>query len=378
MELTLDKIRHSRFAACVILVVFAGLLTACSAGGRVGSASRDNTLGPPVDFPWTIGTREGVNDWFDAVELAQGHSTDGEIDVARVQEIHHALTSLPAVRGWRHTFFWIDRPIHSRRYASVGAIYFAPSEPNRAILLEHSQPTDVGWREFVNGETGIDALDRLVRQCRGEIGFGQKDGSMLMVSFNRMVDVQVMAQRFSAIEGIDAWANWFILDEENITLDERGDRWHFTFSRGWGDCPAGCSNREFYFATWDRNRKTVIAAGFLADVDLRNKRELGNEWRDSLLWAEAEGAETHAVRTLDDIEAALQSDLPWLNKHMVQALYYGLHIDRDVYWPHTRLKKTIRAAPDRAGQLLRDAAEKHPDAEVRQLAKSLIEGPKPE
>lgn len=384
-DMTPGETGHRRFAACAVLVLVAGFLASCSADNRTNFASRvtrhaSRVTAPPtpMPFPWTIRSREGVNAWFDAVELAQGHSTDGEIDVARVEEIHHALTNIPAVRSWRHISFWIDQPIHSRRYPEVGAIYLAPSESYRAILMENSQPTAAGWREFVNGVTGIDALDRLARQCRGQIGFGQKDATMLMVIFNRMVDVEVMARQFSAINGIDAWPNGFIVDGEKLTLDERGDRWHFTFSRGWGDCTAGCIHRKFYFASWDRKRKTVIAAGFLADSELRNKRELGNEWRDSLLWANAEGTQTHAVRTLDDIEAALQSDLPWLNKHMVQALYYGLHVDRHMYWPHNRLKQTIRGTPDRARQLLRDAAEKHPDTEVRQLAKSLIEGPKPE
>lgn len=46
-------------------------------------------------------------------------------------------------------------------------------------------------------------------------------------------------------------------DGSRITLIPKGRRLHFVFARGGGDCPAGCTEWDFHYVTYDTLARSV-------------------------------------------------------------------------------------------------------------------------
>ena len=50
-------------------------------------------------------------------------------------------------------------------------------------------------------------------------------------------------------------------DGDRITLSKELVGWKLEFSKGWGDCPAGCINRDRFFFRFDPLVGTVSKTG---------------------------------------------------------------------------------------------------------------------
>ena len=50
----------------------------------------------------------------------------------------------------------------------------------------------------------------------------------------------------------------FVGDGDNIWAIKTGSGWEFVFSRGWGDCPSGCTVRRSFFVAVDSSGRALV------------------------------------------------------------------------------------------------------------------------
>ena len=81
---------------------------------------------------------------------------------------------------------------------------------------------------------------------------------MLCLYFRLPVDVSVVARSYARVPEVGyAGQQVYAGDGSRITLIPKGRRLHFVFARGGGDCPSGCTEWGFYYATYDTLARSV-------------------------------------------------------------------------------------------------------------------------
>lgn len=91
------------------------------------------------------------------------------------------------------------------------------------------------------GATGEPAFDGLVRDYALVLARPSVLRSL------RPLDIEALAARFARIPGVRyAEGNGVIGDGNEIEAAVVDDAWRLDFSRGWGDCPAGCIMRHVW------------------------------------------------------------------------------------------------------------------------------------
>ena len=135
------------------------------------------------------------------------------------------------------------RPLFVRRFGAPGP----------------AGPDSIYWSDPVRlvGIPAIDSLNRVFDVARverpGPLGLG-----MLCLYFRQPVDVSVVARSYSRVPEVGyAGQQMYSGDGSRITLIPKGRRLHFVFARGGGDCPAGCTEWDFYYVTYDTLARSV-------------------------------------------------------------------------------------------------------------------------
>ena len=69
----------------------------------------------------------------------------------------------------------------------------------------------------------------------------------MTIKTNRTLNVKALENTFEKIDGLsDVYAPSIAGDGDNIETDLRNDTAFMVFSKGWGDCPAGCINKQYW------------------------------------------------------------------------------------------------------------------------------------
>lgn len=207
----------------------------------------------------------------DAVRLAvrhlivtgSSHRHDVEPPHGLVTSIRNALLAVHASTGAvRDTVIDVYR------------IRAFPDPPVREILVvvDPAAPWIQPWREG-QALTGNAAVDALVQEYGISVVqfYHWSIGWAAVLRTDRPVNTIALAGRFAPLAGVrSAEPNGHMGDGNDIRAVLADGRWRLSYTRGWGDCMAGCINRVAWTFAVDRSG-AVRYLGFTAGVP--------NRWR---------------------------------------------------------------------------------------------------
>lgn len=104
------------------------------------------------------------------------------------------------------------------------------------------------WRDG-NRLTGNRRIDGIMDKYELELDSYYKwPWSHTAVLFSeKPVNLIALASLFRQADGVNySEPNYYNFYRDDITAEDNGSHWEFTFSVGWGDCPAGCIKRHFW------------------------------------------------------------------------------------------------------------------------------------
>lgn len=105
-----------------------------------------------------------------------------------------------------------------------------------------------GWRDG-DATTGYGPIDQLVKtyDLRLTHYYDFPWAVTAVLRSEKPLNTVALGRRFAAVPGVRyAHPDGYGGDGDDITASREGRAWILEFSRGWGDCPAGCINREFW------------------------------------------------------------------------------------------------------------------------------------
>jgi len=106
----------------------------------------------------------------------------------------------------------------------------------------------------------------------------------------------------------DDWAN----DGSWISLFQKGQDLHFVFARGGGDCPAGCTEWDYYYVTYDTHTSAVT---------LEHQLLNGTKWSDDVFyWDRPTRYSINPYSTFASLLAGLHDTRWWYRQHAVHVL----------------------------------------------------------
>lgn len=192
-----------------------------------------------------------------------GGSTTGVTNnvVTRGNENNYSLDAL-ILAARESTNAWISADIAGRRdtdlatirqqYTQLGDIRPRPGGNMRQMLVR--LPTSAPWFEaWKSGTltTGVPELDSLLTEFKAtKVAkvVDLPDYTAFLLTFEHPLQIARLAERFKAASSVilNAEINGLVGDGDNIVFSTQGETRQYVFSKGWGDCPAGCTSRHFW------------------------------------------------------------------------------------------------------------------------------------
>ena len=207
------------------------LLCGCSGGGSPGAGGGNVTR----DTELTLSK--------DALILAAGLSPTPWVQLATAQQID---AELKEIRGATPAL----TEIHAR----------GDEDPKSLIVVVKSGP---GWlSKWRDGAltTGDSTLDAALKDYRAK-GVSMIGDNIAVLTFDQWMNAKRLAAALKTgaaeIESVEV--NGYIGDGDRIVEAKPGEA--YTFQRGWGDCPAGCTSRHTWSVTRSGAGWSVAEAG---------------------------------------------------------------------------------------------------------------------
>ena len=150
-------------------------------------------------------------------------------------------------------------------YPQVSEIHALPDYDLNTLIfgVKTSSPWINNWRSGVIG-TGEAALDDLIHQydpasIKDKL-FESEGHAWFVLQFGGPLNMTRLSSLFQGKSPNVALAeaNGYIVDGNQILLTKAGDNKVYTFSKGWGDCPAGCIHRHSWEFTLKPNATIVL------------------------------------------------------------------------------------------------------------------------
>ncbi|MEJ2205052.1 MAG: hypothetical protein P8170_13205 [Gemmatimonadota bacterium] len=168
-----------------------------------------------------------------------------------------------------------DRPIEipeggvELKLAPLAWLYHAAAQPARDTVIDvyriHTFPRpelhqfvltvdeSVPWvSEWRLGRhiTGNQQVDSLMARYEADLVSYRSSGAgegFVLLEAGLPLNVQGLGARFEAVTGVlESYPNTRGGDGADIVLEDSSAGWLLTFSVGWGDCIAGCTERHFW------------------------------------------------------------------------------------------------------------------------------------
>lgn len=180
--------------------------------------------------------------------------------------------------------------------------------PNQLVLKSDASWTQAWYQgELLTGNQSIDSLTSIYQMTDVEI-----HSLFFILNFAYPLKIPLLADRYEAIPGvIYAEANGYIGDGDNIECFKKNNLWHLAFSRGWGDCPAGCIDRYYWYVTVDENR--------LAQLVDERERDFSNPY--IYLWNIPPRYAATVFSDADEILYTARSASEWwIRRHAIEAI----------------------------------------------------------
>ena len=200
------------------------------------------------------------------INILQGVDSTAFLDTARIRIVTEALATirlkLPQLAD-----------IREERNRTYLVLYAPDSAPLVFLKRSHARRTnfdhDMYWDARVK-RSGIRAIDSLNRVFDVSEIFLRMfdDKSELALFFRRPVNTLAVKEAYNRVPHVEIAMNEMELGDGSwIKLLRKGDRYLFIFSRGGGDCPAGCTERDYYYVAYDsRDRSVALEHEVLNDT----------------------------------------------------------------------------------------------------------------
>ena len=130
--------------------------------------------------------------------------------------------------------------IHTARYPAMHSLI---------VSVDSNKTWVKSWKEG-NRLTGNDKIDGIMNRYDLELDdyFAWPFGHAALLASEKPVNLIALAALFGPINGVGySEPNGFVGDGDNITIIDMDSHWEFIFSVAWGDCPAGCISRHFWY-----------------------------------------------------------------------------------------------------------------------------------
>jgi hypothetical protein len=144
------------------------------------------------------------------------------------------------------------------------------ADPSRVLVLfDDATVDDVAAGLY----TGWDCPNALY----GVTGIGEPRFGGVTITFEGRFEPLILATAYENLPGVtSAGASVGIGDGNDISIDVEGDSYHWIFSQGSGDCPAGCISRTYWGFTTN-------AAGDITYQGTSEDDSLDQTWLDAHL-----------------------------------------------------------------------------------------------
>ena len=245
----MDTPQHNTL--CLPLIFIFILLTGFSING-CGDSDDDEVLIEEEAEPLVVtvlggwSDRPAVSDRSEAEILADGilerETEDFYFDIAQrnrlIDEIEGVLFLIRAA-------YPPMTQIHTtERSASVPGMLVIDLEPDFSETLKERFQDKEGQIRFETGNAEFDALNAMLGLQNVILS---RD---LYLYFDRHLNLRTAIEAYSKVEGV-RWVRGSasIGEHDTITASKQGEIWYVIFKHGWGDCPSGCTYREFFFFT---------------------------------------------------------------------------------------------------------------------------------
>jgi hypothetical protein len=137
------------------------------------------------------------------------------------------------------------------QYDTLQSIHAFPDYVANQLMLKSDAAWTQAWYqgELLTGNPAIDSLTALYQMTAVDI-----HSFCFVLNFAQPLKMTLLAAIYEKIPGvIFAEPNGYIGDGDNIEWFKKNNTWHLAFSHGWGDCPAGCINRYYWYVTINEN-----------------------------------------------------------------------------------------------------------------------------
>ncbi|MFQ6093918.1 MAG: HEAT repeat domain-containing protein, partial [bacterium] len=168
--------------------------------------------------------------------------------------------------------------------------------------------------------TGNSTIDSLT-EIYGMISVSESP-YWFVLEFAQPLKIPLLSQLYKVVAGvIDAWPKYVCCVIDNIEAFMKDQIWHLAFTHGWGDCPAGCIHRYYWYVTVDKNLNTLLVE--------ERYRDFGTPW--IYLWNIPPRYAATVFNNLGELFSAAQfAPEWWVRRHAVEVI--GLLFVKDYPW----------------------------------------------
>jgi hypothetical protein len=150
-----------------------------------------------------------------------------------------------------------------QKYGQLEPIRARPENDLYSLILQISSdsPWLAAWQAgtLTTGESAVDDLLRTFKAVRVERLMSLSDAVLFTVHFEDPLNPRELARRFDVASSyIEGHGNGTVGDGDQIARETQGGVRVYTFSRGWGDCPAGCIYRRNFKVTLHPDGETTL------------------------------------------------------------------------------------------------------------------------
>jgi hypothetical protein len=218
----------------LVVGVVISILMSALLGGRAGAALAREQAEQAVITPENVGSFSP-----DALTLAAGLTHEPWLSAETAALLDADLLQIRA------------------RFPQVHDVHARPDVvlTNLIIALDFDAPWFDSWKSesLATGDPAVDTLQQTFHAIKLTSGYGLDMADpnhyhTFLLTFAQPLNIRAIVPLFAVASGHfrHVQPNYLYGDGDRITFEQMGESKRYVFSKGGGDCPAGCTQRHFW------------------------------------------------------------------------------------------------------------------------------------
>jgi hypothetical protein len=199
---------------------------------------------------------------------------------------------------------------------SLDPIYVFPTVNPKSITIYTNASWSNAWRQgqLLTGDEYVDSLTETYFLV--SVSPPPSNWNWFDLYFQFALNTPALAEVYNLHPQIfSAYANSYGGDGDDIIYFEKNDVLYFVFSHGWGDCPAGCSNRHNYYVN-------LIPEQEYYSVSLVDEAIFPDSILKIYLWNEPPLYEMTMFQNAEEIlDSILNNQNWWVRRHAIEGVW---------------------------------------------------------